>query len=91
MTQMQALNWLFSSPLVFLLAMTLICMFGTFMATRQLRPAILVAFVSLMYASFSNEPYITGLFYVLVVVLSILMANQIWDLVIGTGDESGGV
>lgn len=88
MAKIQALEWIFSSPAVFLMTMTFISMISCFAALKQLRASVLVAILTLMYGSYSQETYVTGLVYVLVVMIALLLANQLYDMIIGS--SSGG-
>lgn len=85
MAEIQALEWIYSSPAVFLITMVFLTMVGTLVATKQLRSSILTAILTLFYASYSQETYVTGLVYVLVVAIALLLANQMYDLIVGSG------
>lgn len=84
MAKIQALEWLFSSPTTFLLFMVFITMIATFLVTKQLRASVLMAVLTLVYSSFSQVEYITGIMYVMIIAVSLLLANQVYDLLIGS-------
>lgn len=84
MAKIQALEWIYSSPAVFLMTMTFITMLGTFGVLKQLRSSVLVAILTLVYGSYSQETYITGLVYVLIIVITLFLANQLYDMIIGS-------
>lgn len=90
MSTFQALDWLFTSPTVFLFTMTFITMLTAFMVTKQLRTSILLAILTIFYNSYSTNDYFTGIVYVIIVVLAYLLANQLYSFIIGgsgTGQE----
>lgn len=68
--------------------MVFITMISTLVATKQIRASILMSVLTLVYSSYSGNEYITGLVYVLIVVIALLLANQLYDLIIGS--DSGG-
>lgn len=83
MAEIQALEWIFSSPAVFLMFMVFLTMIGTLVGTKQIRASVLMAVLTLVYSSYSQNEYITGVMYILIVVITLLVANQLYDLIIG--------
>lgn len=84
MPKFQALEWLYSSPTTFLLFMVFLTMIAAFAITKQLRASILMALLTLVYASFSQVEYITGIMYLTIILIALLLANQLYDMLIGS-------
>lgn len=84
MSEIKMLEWLFGSEQTFLFTMTFITMLATFASTKQLRASILMAILTLVYGSYTGNEYFTGLMYIVIVVIALLVANQLYGFIIGS-------
>lgn len=80
------LEWLFSSTTTFLFFCIFIMTIGTFAATKQVRASLKVAVLTLVYASYSGNDYLTGILYVVVILIALLLSNQMFGLLFGSGE-----
>lgn len=86
MGEVQALEWLYSSPAVFLLTAVLVMLIITLLATRNYKSSLLVGVLTLTYGGFSGNEYVSGLMYVTIVGISIMASNKVWNTVMGDSE-----
>lgn len=88
MGEIQALEWLYSSPAVFLFTAVLVMVVITLLSTRNYKSSLLVGVLTLTYSGFSGNEYVSGLMYVTIIGIALLVSNKVWNSVIG---ESEGI
>lgn len=79
------LDWLFASTTTFLFFCMFIMTIGTFAATKQIRASLKVSVLTLVYASYSGNDYLTGILYVTIILIALLLSNQMFGLLFGGG------
>lgn len=86
MGSITALDWLFSSPAVFLLVAVLIMMMITLLSNKNYKSSVLIGVLTLTYGGFSGNQYVSGLMYVTIVAISLLVANKVYNSAIGDSE-----
>lgn len=83
------LDWLFASTTTFLFFAIFAMTIAAFMATRQIRSSLQVSVLTLVYASYSGNEYLTGILYVAIILIALLLSNQLFGLLFGGGADEG--
>lgn len=89
MLSVVGLDWLFATTTTFLFFCIFIMTIGTFGATKQIRASLKISVLTLVYASYSGNQYLTGILYIVIILIALLLSNQMFGLLFGSNDAEG--